>query len=163
MVDASGNPTDIEAFFAGLNPPLPPPALTPPVPVAGGSNTVQGGPGHVSGDDAEVALDIDVVGSVAVGGTVAVYFIGNNTETGWVSAITTAISPGAGQPSPSVITISWAWREDELERVAAGRDQLLLPVGGGQRRHGVRRDGRHGVEGNGRPVRRPCPCLLPGV
>jgi len=111
VVDAGGHPADIDAFFAGLNPPLPPPTLTPPVPVSGGSNTVQGGPGNVSGDDAEVALDIDVVGSVAVGGTIAVYFIGNNTETGWISAITTAIVPGPGQPSPSVLTISWAWDE----------------------------------------------------
>jgi hypothetical protein len=111
VVDASGHPADVDAFFAGLNPSLPPPTLTPPVPVAGGSNTVLGGPGNVSNDDAEVALDIDVVGSVAVGGTIAVYFIGNSTETGWISAITTAIIPGPGEPSPSVITISWAWDE----------------------------------------------------
>jgi hypothetical protein len=58
-VDAGGHPADIDAFFAGLNPPLPPPVLTPPVPVSGGSNTVLGGPGNVSDEDAEVALDID--------------------------------------------------------------------------------------------------------
>jgi kumamolisin len=132
VLDASGNPTDIDAFFAGLDPPLPPPALTPSVPVFGGSNAVQGGPGNVSGDDAEVALDIDVVGSVAVGGTIAVYFIGNNTETGWISAITTAIVPGTGQPSPSVITISWAWDEDEWSASQLATISSFFQLAGGK-------------------------------
>jgi kumamolisin len=110
-VDANGNPTDIDAFFTGLNPPLPPPTLMAPVSVSGGSNTVLGGPGNVTNDDAEVVLDIDVVGSVAVGGTIAVYFIGDDSEFGWFSAITAAAAPGPGDPSPSVLTISWAWDE----------------------------------------------------
>jgi hypothetical protein len=111
VVDGSGHATDIDAFFAGLNPPLPSPPLAPPVPILGGSNTVLGGPGNVNNDDAEVALDIDVAGSVANGATIAVYFIGTNSELGWISAISTAVVPSAGQPSPSVITISWAWDE----------------------------------------------------
>lgn len=132
VVDAGGQPTDIDAFFAGLNPPLPPPTLTPPVPVFGGSNTVLGGPGNVSNDDAEVALDIDVVGSVAVGGTIAVYFIGNNTETGWISAITTAIVPGPGQPSPSVITISWAWDEADWSAPQLAAISSFFQLAGGK-------------------------------
>jgi hypothetical protein len=110
---SGGKPTDVDAFFAGLNPPLPAATLTAPVSILGGTNTVLGSPGHTNNDDAEVALDIDVAGSVASGATIAVYFISTNADVGWISAVTTAAIPGPGQPSPSVITISWAWREDD--------------------------------------------------
>jgi kumamolisin len=113
VTDSGGHATDVNAFFAGLTPPLPAPHLTAPVSVLGGANTVLGGPGNVSNDDAEVALDIDVAGSVASGATIAVYFIGSSSDIGWILAIAAAVVPAAGQPSPSVLTISWAWREDD--------------------------------------------------
>jgi kumamolisin len=43
-VNAASQPVDVAAFLQGLNPPLPTPTVIP-VPVAGGTNTVLGGPG----------------------------------------------------------------------------------------------------------------------
>ncbi len=110
-VNAASQPTDVVAFLQGLNPPLPTPTVVP-VPVAGGANTVLGGPGNTNNDDAEVALDIDVVSSVANGATIAVYFIGINTNLGWLAAVTAATIPLGAQPAPSVLSISWAWAEE---------------------------------------------------
>jgi len=112
VTDASGDATDADAFFAGLKPPLPKPKMfTPPVSILGQTNS----PGtsiHPSGADSEVVLDIDCAGSIAVGATLAVYFA-PWTESGWIKAVTTAMSPVAGEPSPSVITISWGGPEEE--------------------------------------------------
>jgi kumamolisin len=94
---------DIQAFFNGLG--LTAPALTA-VAVDGVSNS----PG--SDADVEVALDIDVSGGVAQGAQIAVYFA-PWTEQGWVDIVTTAIHPDAGQPTPSVLSISWGWPEME--------------------------------------------------
>ena len=133
VVDAGGNATDVDAFFADLHPPLPKPRLfSPPVSILGGTNTVLGSIGHVNQDDAEVALDIDVSGSVAVGATIAVYF-SVFTESGWISAITTAVLPAAGQPSPSVISISWGadeefWSASQMQAMS-GFFQIAAAMG----------------------------------
>jgi len=58
------------------------------------------------GADAEVLLDICVAGAVAPGAQIAVYFAPQSLQ-GWVDAITKAIHPGAGDPTPSVLSISW--------------------------------------------------------
>ena len=76
-------------------------------------NLVAGGPGNVSNDDGEVALDMQVAASVAAGAAIAVYFISTNADIGWIAAIDAVVAPGPGQPSPSVITISWGWDEAE--------------------------------------------------
>jgi Pro-kumamolisin, activation domain len=112
VTDSSGNPTDVVAFLQSLNPPLPPPRVTP-VSVLGGTNTVLGSLGHTNNDDAEVALDIDVASSVASGAAIAVYFISTNTDIGWIFAVLTAFVPVGTEPSPTVVSISWAWREDD--------------------------------------------------
>lgn len=94
---------DIEAFFKGLK-------ITPPTLKAIGVDGASNSPG--SSADVEVALDIDVSGSVAQGAQIAVYFA-PWTEQGWVDIVTTAVHPGAGQPTPSVLSISWDWPELE--------------------------------------------------
>jgi kumamolisin len=96
---------DIQAFFKKLE--LTTPALTP-VGVDGATNSPTSDPDS----DIEVALDIDVSGAVAQGAKIAVYFA-PWTEQGWVDVVTTAVHPAAGQPTPSVISISWAWPELE--------------------------------------------------
>src|SRR3984957_2700331 len=55
--------------------------------------------------DGEVALDIEVAGSIAPGANIAVYFTPNTTQ-GFVDALTTAIHATTNGP-PSVISISW--------------------------------------------------------
>jgi kumamolisin len=95
--------SDIQAFFNGLH-------ITTPTLTAVGIDGASNSPG--SSDDVEVALDIDVAGSVAPGSQIAVYFA-PWTEQGWIDAVTSAVHPSAGQPTPSVLSISWGWPELE--------------------------------------------------
>jgi kumamolisin len=67
VTDASGDATDADGFFAGLNPPLPKPKMfTPPVSILGRTNS-PGTSVHPSRAYSEVVLDIDCAGSIAVG------------------------------------------------------------------------------------------------
>ena len=61
-----------------------------------------------SGPDAEVMLDIEVVGAVAPASKIVVYFA-PNTDAGFLDAITTAAHDTANRPS--VISISWGGPE----------------------------------------------------
>ena len=126
-VDSSGNATDVDTFLAGLHPALPKPKLlTPKVPQIPPDPPVSNSPGsaaHPNGTDGEVVLDIDVVSSVAVGATIAVYF-SNFSENGWLNAIQAAVFPGAGDPAPSVITISYGideafWSAGQLQTLSS--------------------------------------------
>lgn len=54
--------------------------------------------------DGEVMLDIEVVGAIAPGTTIVVYFA-PNTDQGFIDSITTAVHDNVH--SPSVISISW--------------------------------------------------------
>lgn len=93
--------SDIDTYFQGLG-------LTPPTVVAvsvdGGTNA----PSNPNSADGEVALDIQVAGSIAPGAKLAVYFA-PNTDQGFVDAITTAVHDTAN--SPSVLSISWGGPE----------------------------------------------------
>ena len=109
ITDTSGKPTDVDAYLQALG--LPAPTVLPWVSILGGVNNVSGSPGNVSNDDAEVALDMQVAASVAAGAAIAVYFISTNSDAGWKAAIDAVVAPAAGQPSPSVVTISWGWDE----------------------------------------------------
>ena len=87
--------SDLDSFFADLGR-VTPQVLT--VSVDGGANS----PGDDA--DAEVALDIEVIGAIAPGATIVVYFA-PNSERGFLDAITTAIHDAAHQLS--VLSISW--------------------------------------------------------
>jgi kumamolisin len=82
--------------------------------------SVDHGKNHPTGDpngpDGEVMLDIEVVGAVAPGATIAVYFA-PNTDAGFLDAITTAIHDATNKPS--VVSISWggpesSWTQQSL-------------------------------------------------
>jgi len=64
--------------------------------------------GDGEGPDGEVMLDIEVVGSIAPGARIAVYFA-PNTDAGFLDAITTAIHDTTNDPS--VLSISWGGAE----------------------------------------------------
>ena len=64
--------------------------------------------GSASGPDGEVELDVEVVGSIAPGATVAVYFA-PNTDQGFVDAVSTAVHDPTQRPS--VVSISWGGPE----------------------------------------------------
>ena len=96
------NVSDLTTYFQGLN--LAVPTVTA-VSVDGGTNM----PGDPNGADGEVALDIEVAGSIANGAKIAVYFA-PNTGQGFQDALTTALHDTANGP-PSVISISWGGPE----------------------------------------------------
>jgi kumamolisin len=97
--------SDIETYFGQLG-------ITPPtvvaVPVDGGTNS----PGDPNGADGEVALDIQVAGSIAPGARIAVYFA-PNTNQGFQDAISAAIHDTTNKPS--VISISWGGPESSWD------------------------------------------------
>lgn len=94
------NTTDLKTYFGQLGIATPNVVA---VSVDGGQNT----PG--SDADGEVMLDIEVVGAVAPGANIAVYFA-PNTDQGFIDAITDAVHDTARKPS--VISISWGGPED---------------------------------------------------
>jgi kumamolisin len=61
-----------------------------------------------NGADGEVLLDIEVVGALAPGAHIVVYFA-PNTDAGFVDAVTTAAH---ATPTPDAISISWGQSED---------------------------------------------------
>jgi kumamolisin len=93
--------------------------------VDGGVNT----PGGAA--DGEVELDIEVVGSIANGANIAVYFA-PNTDQGFVDAITDAVHDTARKVS--IISISWggpeeSWTQQALTALnAALQDAASLGV-----------------------------------
>ncbi len=95
------NASDLSSYFAGLS--IAEPRVTA-VSVDGAANSP-----NDPNADGEVALDIEVAGSIAPGANIAVYFT-PNTSQGFVDALTTAIHDTANGP-PSVISISWGSAE----------------------------------------------------
>jgi kumamolisin len=93
---------DLETFFQRLE--LSVPSVTA-ISVDGGQNSPTGDP---NGADAEVMLDIEIVGALAGAARIAVYFA-PNTDQGFIDAVTTAIHDGAN--APSVLSISWGGPE----------------------------------------------------
>ena len=92
---------DLDQFFSGLGLAVP---TTVAVSVDGIGNT----PSATDDADVEVALDIEVVGAVAPGARMAVYFA-PNTDQGFLDAVTTAVHDTTNQPS--IISISWGGPE----------------------------------------------------
>ena len=83
---------DLQTYFSGLGLAVPQ-VVT--VPVGGVGNAPTGNPNSADG---EVELDIEVVGAVAPQAKIAVYFA-QNTEQGFVDAVTTAVHDQVNQPS----------------------------------------------------------------
>lgn len=93
---------DLTTYFQQLG--IPKPQVIS-VPVDGGQNTPAGDPKSA---DAEVALDIEVIGAIAPGAHIAVYFA-PNTDRGFLDAVTQATHDTTN--NPSVISISWGGPE----------------------------------------------------
>ncbi len=93
--------SDLQQYFPALG------VKTPTV-VAVSVDGAVNAPGNPNGADPEVALDIEVAGSIAPGAKIAVYFA-PNTEQGFVDAVTTAVHDATNRPS--VLSISWGGPE----------------------------------------------------
>jgi len=94
--------SDLQTYFQQLN--LPQPKVVS-VSVDGGQNAPEGTPDSADG---EVALDIEVVGGIAPGANIAVYFA-PNTDQGFLDAVTQATHDTTN--NPTVISISWGAAE----------------------------------------------------
>jgi kumamolisin len=96
-------PADLNTYFSGFGIQAAPKVAV--ISVDHGKNQPTGDP---SGPDGEVMLDIEVVGAIAPGANIAVYFA-PNTDAGFLDAITTAIHDTTNKPS--IISISWGGPE----------------------------------------------------
>jgi kumamolisin len=94
---------DLRQYFADLGVDAPTVIA---VSVDGGANAPTGDP---SSADGEVALDVEVVGGIAPGTTIVVYFA-PNTDQGFADAILAAANDEDNQPS--IISISWGAPEE---------------------------------------------------
>jgi kumamolisin len=95
--------TDLKTYWTEMG-------VTPvPKVVAVGVDGAGNRPDGPNGADGEVMLDIEVVGSVAPGARIAVYFAPNTTR-GFLDAVTTAVHDSVRKPS--VVSISWGMAED---------------------------------------------------
>jgi kumamolisin len=107
---------DLGAYFAGLG--IAEPQVRA-VGVDGGANT----PGTSDGPDGEVMLDIEVVGSVAPGARIVVYFA-PNTNQGFIDAVSTAVHDTTN--GPSVVSISWGGPESTWTAQAANQMEQVM-------------------------------------
>ncbi|HTW59078.1 MAG TPA: S53 family peptidase [Terriglobales bacterium] len=94
--------TDLSNYWSQLGLTETPNVLA--VSVGNGSNS----PGDPNGADGEVMLDIEVSGSIAPGSKIVVYFA-ENTDAGFLNAITTAVHDTTN--NPSIVSISWGGPE----------------------------------------------------
>jgi kumamolisin len=146
LIELGGGYTtsDVTTYFGGLG--IKAPTVVA-VSVDGGTNA----PGDPNGADGEVALDIQVAGSIAPGAKIAVYFA-PNTDQGFIDAITTAVHDTTNQPS--VISI-------ELGAVVGDGAGRCVPE-----RSGAGADDHGGIGGQRvirRGERRREPCGLSGI
>lgn len=94
--------SELDTYFAGLG-------ITGPTVHAAGVHGATNKPGaDPQGADGEVLLDIEVVGALAPGATVSVYFA-PNTDAGFLEAISQAAH---ATPTPTAMSISWGQNED---------------------------------------------------
>ena len=105
LIELGGGYTasDLSDYFKEVNV-SPAPSVTA-VSVDGALNQPLGDPNSADG---EVLLDIEVVGAIASGAKIAVYFA-PNTDQGFLDAITTAVHDNLRQPS--IVSISWGGAE----------------------------------------------------
>lgn len=94
-------PADLKTYFSSLE-------VKEPTVVSVSVDKAKNTPTNANSADGEVLLDIEVVGAVAPGAKVVVYFA-PNTSQGFQDALTTAIHDSANHPS--VISISWGSAE----------------------------------------------------
>ncbi len=95
--------TDIQKYFSSLG-------IKEPTVISVSVDNGQNNPTTPDSADGEVLLDIEVVGAVAPGAKLVVYFA-PNTSQGFQDALTTAIHDAVHKPS--VISISWGSAESD--------------------------------------------------
>ena len=102
--------TDLSNYWKQLKLTTTPKVST--VSVGNGSNNPTGDPNSADG---EVMLDIEVAGSIAPGAKIVGYFA-ENTDAGFLNAITTAVHDSTN--NPSIVSISWGGPESSWTQQA---------------------------------------------
>ena len=92
------------------------------VSVDGGHNKPGTNPNDPQNADGEVALDIEVAGSIAPGAKIVVYFA-PNTAQGFLDLITTAVHDEINKPT--VLSLSWGGPEDASDPTTDQINQAL--------------------------------------
>ncbi len=112
LVELGGGykPTDLSKYWTQLNLTKKPAVSA--VSVGNGDNHPTGDP---NGPDGEVMLDIEVSGAIAPGAKIVVYFA-DNTDAGFLNAITTAVHDSTN--NPSIVSISWGGPESSWTQQA---------------------------------------------
>ncbi len=100
-------PADLQAYFSRLG--ITPPTVTD-VSVNGGKNSPSGDPNSADG---EVELDVEVVGAVAPGAKIKVFFA-PNTSQGFINAISQAVHDA----DVTLVSISWGQAEEGYPETA---------------------------------------------
>jgi kumamolisin len=111
--------TDLETYFRALG-------VTPPSVTAVGVDGATNAPGTDADSDVEVMLDIEIVGSVAPGAAIAVYFA-PNTDQGFIDAVSTAVNDTTH--NLSVVSVSWGESEDSWTSQARAQMEQVLTDG----------------------------------
>lgn len=96
-------PQDLSSYFSNLG--FATPRISA-ISVDGASNSPTG---SADGPDGEVELDIEIVGAIAPGAKIGVYFA-PNTDQGFIDALTTAVHDT--NLRPSIVSISWGGPEN---------------------------------------------------
>jgi len=112
LVELGGGykPADLSKYWTQLNLTKKPAVSA--VSVGNGDNHPTGDP---NGPDGEVMLDIEVSGAIAPGAKIVVYFA-DNTDAGFLNAITTAVHDSTN--NPSIVSISWGGPESSWTQQA---------------------------------------------
>ncbi len=103
-------PSDLTSYWSQLKLSKTPAVSA--VSVGNGSNNPTGDP---NGPDGEVMLDIEVSGAIAPGAKIVAYFA-ENTDAGFLNAITTAVHDSTN--NPSIVSISWGGPESSWTQQA---------------------------------------------
>lgn len=118
-------PADLKSYFGGLG------VNTPEVVAIGVDGATNQPTGDPNGADAEVALDIEIAGTIVPAAKIAAYFA-PNTSRGFLDALTTAIHDTTNRPD--VISISWGaaeanWDQQSLEALnSACQDAAAMGI-----------------------------------
>jgi kumamolisin len=116
------NDSDLSDYWSQLNLKTTPSISA--VSVGNGNNTPTGDP---NGPDGEVMLDIEVAGSVAPGTHIVAYFA-ENTDAGFLNAITTAVHDTDNKPS--ILSISWGGPESSwTQQAMTSMDEAFQAAG----------------------------------
>lgn len=112
--------SDLKKYFSSLGLKVP---SVKAVGVDGGKNAPDNEP---NGADGEVMLDIEVVGAMANGASIVVYFA-PNTDAGFLDALAAAAH---ASPTPDAISISWGAPEDAwTEQAVRAFDDMMADAG----------------------------------